>query len=1343
MRVKDEPGLTKDVERRIRTTLHTNAGEPIDPTAVRSMIADFLMQRLGTTLIANSILTYIEQHGVLPSQIAGSVVVGQRIQQLNRLYLQEVNNTLINKTEIDRQESTATYATLVGDGKSVMLEGQAGGGKSSVVAQVITQLEARNIPCFVIRLDRLTQTDNSSRTIGIRQGLPESPTITLGEFAGDTPSVLCIDQLDALSMVSARQQFAWDAFSELLDEARAYRNMRILFACRSFDLENDHQLRALVDDNSRVERLRVGGLDDQTIESAIAEAGVAAQLFSKIQLQILSIPLHLYLFLEVAQFQGPFNFSRKGELFDAFWEHKSRRVGSRLSDQGGLWSTAIETLCSAMSKRESLVAPDYAMDEHLDTISTLASESVIYVQDSDVRFFHEAFFDYAFARTFLRTNGDLVQWLEADDQHLFRRSQVRQVLAFLRDREPNRRRYLNTLSQLLEHEGIRFHIKKLVLDWLRALPDPTAEEWAIVEGLEDQLGWHRWSVVSNSVPWFDVLQDMGRWKASLLSDTQQVDLTVRLLRMPEVLDARSAAIAGLLDPFRGYPDEWRNRLCWVAQTGYGYTTPEMENFVLALVTDGTLDDATLGFAVNDDWWSIWYTAVSKWPAFIARVLGAWFERQVYRAAQLGHNDPFKDDLRLVSYSQYAEHVIKTCAERAPREFVRELLPRFALLERKAPLQFIAGTSTFGDPDRQLREGLAQAMIFLSRNDCSGLDAIMDGIPVGDSLWMSALLLRTWSANSEEYGERLVRFVLDNPEQRLNIGYAYAPGGTDIFVAVSRTAVSAASSACSDESFAELEDTILHFTPPREQRHRQVGRTRLALLRALPDERTSNAGRREIRELGRRFPDASEHGAPEPPTEERILRDVGPPIPPEAHHHMSDDQWIRAMAKYTSEWGTARDGEFIGGSIELSQALKNIVREQPARFAALASLMDTSHPPIYFEAILQGLTGNEGGNGHAGTVAQVESVLLRIRDIRIQVHAAAIAWAIGVIANDSVSDDTLRMLCQIAVESVDPEVDDWESRDRQSDSITHAINSSRGAAADSVAQLLFADPSRWVSLGPTVARLVEDTVLSVRSVAVNCLLPILDTQREEALSLFAKLAKDADLIMGSHYMKRFLLYAMFRDYPAVRPTLMTMLGSRDPTTVKTAAAYVSLASLWIEEARGDEAIVLKLGADARAGASQTHAENLADETVGSRCEGLLRLSLTDESETVREEASQCWHHLKPDQVASYSSLVGAFIESITPGSNVHILLSRLSDSRRRLPVEVCDLAERLVDAYGSKASSMQTTEGGVAHVLAPLMIRLHEETDDPEFRKRVLDVIDNMVRTGFIGIDERLGQQYDR
>lgn len=419
------------------------------------------------------------------------------------------------------------------------------------------------------------------------------------------------------------------------------------------------------------------------------------------------------------------------------------------------------------------------------------------------------------------------------------------------------------------------------------------------------------------------------------------------------------------------------------------------------------------------------------------------------------------------------------------------------------------------------------------------------------------------------------------------------------------------------------------------------------------------------------------------------------------------------------------------------------REDPARFIALANRMDATYPSTYFEAILTGLTAQDEGRRRAGTLEQVCSVLHRIRELGVAVRGEAIARAVDSVADETVPNDIVQMLCHIALHDSDPAADDWQGPDIYLAPINHAINSARGEAAMALARLLFADRGRWNSLKPTVEQLVKDRVLSVRSVAVDCLLAILDVYRSDALTCFEGLVEGADAILGSRFVERFIHYAVFRDYSAVRPILLRMLNSSRPATVRAGARQIALAALWIDEADGDEDMVLQGSEEARAGAAEIYAENLPDQTVRAKCEQHLRMLFTDESEAVRQAASRCWVTLEPDQIASQGSLIGAFVQSMGPGGDVSILASRLQEARRPLPAEVCDLAERAVVAYGSRAASFQSEAASAAYNLAPLMVRLHEETNDPELRKRVLDAIDEMVHAGFWGIDEQLAQRYSR
>ena len=126
----------------------------------------------------------------------------------------------------------------------------------------------------------------------------------------------------------------------------------------------------------------------------------------------------------------------------------------------------VDRLSNCLSTRRQLQAPVPALSGHEAALDAMASEGVVVLEDGQAAFFHASFFDYAFARMFASREEDLVDWLKQDCQDLFRRSQTRQILEFLRNHDPEV--YLETLSRLLADESVRFHLKRLALDWLWA-----------------------------------------------------------------------------------------------------------------------------------------------------------------------------------------------------------------------------------------------------------------------------------------------------------------------------------------------------------------------------------------------------------------------------------------------------------------------------------------------------------------------------------------------------------------------------------------------------------------------------------------------------------------------------------------------------------------------------------------------------------------------------------------------------------------------------------------------------------------------------------------------------------
>ena len=299
----------------------------------------------------------------------------------------------------------------------------------------------------------------------------------LAAIAEGQVCVILLDQLDALSIVSGRNQNLWGLVEELLHEASTYPNMRVWLACRAFDLEHDPRLRNLfARENAHRIDLRLLTTDEvirQLRKAQIDYNGLAGQ-----QLEMLRTPMHLSLYLEGDPANKP-PFKTVQDLYDRYWDQKQDLVKCRLG-RSPQWTQVIDLLCDKLSAEQTLtVQADFLDETHRDDARAMASENVLACENGLYRFFHEGFFDYAFARRFVRRGRLLVDLLlKEGEQHLFRRSQVRQILAYLRDH--NRARYLSELKSVLYTQGIRNHIVKLVLDWLGTISDPTAEELAIL-----------------------------------------------------------------------------------------------------------------------------------------------------------------------------------------------------------------------------------------------------------------------------------------------------------------------------------------------------------------------------------------------------------------------------------------------------------------------------------------------------------------------------------------------------------------------------------------------------------------------------------------------------------------------------------------------------------------------------------------------------------------------------------------------------------------------------------------------------------------------------------------------
>ena len=152
-----------------------------------------------------------------------------------------------------------------------------------------------------------------------------SPVAALAAAADGERAILVVDQLDAVSLASGRMPQSYAAVADVLQEARAFPNITVLLACRAFDVENDHRLRALISDRGPASAFTVGPLEDAQVRHAVEAMALPADRLTERQIDLLHSPLNLVLLNAVADQTDALNFESTRELFDAFWSRKRPR----------------------------------------------------------------------------------------------------------------------------------------------------------------------------------------------------------------------------------------------------------------------------------------------------------------------------------------------------------------------------------------------------------------------------------------------------------------------------------------------------------------------------------------------------------------------------------------------------------------------------------------------------------------------------------------------------------------------------------------------------------------------------------------------------------------------------------------------------------------------------------------------------------------------------------------------------------------------------------------------------------------------------------------------------------
>ena len=1347
-------------ERELRDKVHWGVAALFlaDPAAVVAELRGLVEDSVHRTISRQGLAERLIRRGLLLRRLRNPGHAGVAVQTATDRYLDIARRKLIQQKLVLKAATETLLSRLDGTPSDSVVTGRAGSGKTACVVEILDRLLERGLPALAFRLDRVPfHSVSTTADLGSHLGLEESPALVLAAAAEATgrPGVLIVDQLDAVSTMSGRSSAAFDLVEQLIHEARGARARVVIHTvvvCRAFDWQNDSRLRQLMPPDSQAQ-VEVAEFTVEEVKTILVGGGFDAALFRERQLEILRLPQNLSLFLEAG-----FDVSRTPVfgtakvLFDRYWDAMRQSVADKAETSSDRWLEVIETLCDEMTAAQQLSVAKERLDHFSpDYLKQMASEGVLTFDGLHYGFGHESFFDYCFARLFARRPESLVSFLKKSEQHLFRRAQIRQVLAYLRD--PYRGRYIRELAGLVSDQEIRPHIKELAFALLAEVTDPTEEEWAIweewtapalkaiEEGIPNpnKLSALAWRRLFGSAPWFDFVERLGMVESWLASDNDRLTalgtsyLRVHHRHSPD-------RVAALLEPYAEGDGEWPVRLRNFMQWCELHASRRLFDLFLRLVDNGTLDEARGPIAVNSTFWSMLRTLGKTRPEWVPEVLAHRLRRRLVVVAadreSLGRRE-------LLGYDYSAAEMFHESSKRAPALFVEHVLPIVleisdtTLTDGEPPMRdavwsVLLVDTKYSSGEQACLSALAQALATLARDGAHDLHDVLSGLKSRNSRVANYLLLNLYAGGGSHYADEALAAFCDEP-WRFECGFPDSPHWC------SREAIAAIVPHCTAENRERLQAVILDYTSLYEGTsygYRFRGSTQFALLSAIPEELRSLRANARFQELERKF------GEPEGEPSGITGGFVGPPIEEGAAEKMTDDQWLRAIMKYRSDDRMHfSSGGVTGGARQLAELLEKRATEEPERFARLSLRFPVDANPVYLERALAALRS-----------AAVTS------DLKLQVCQKAfeesrghcgqsIADVIGSI-EDLIPSDAVEILHWLATEHDDPAREAWQEDAGggqtyyNGDIHTNGINTTRGRAVLAVWDLILRDAVYVERFRPTLDRMVRDPSASVLSCVAGTLRAVAYRDPSLALRLFLGMNLSEERLLATRHVWGFVRDRLRDGFADLRPLLQRMLRSPHPDVCESGARLASLALLMDHDAADlvDEAS--RGSAHQRLGVAKVASANISSPECRRWSEEMLVELFNDDDVGVRGEAAKCFGQLKNEVLDSYGDLIAAFCDGKAFHEDSFWLLHTLEESLGRLPGMTCLVCERFLDRFADEARDIRTHRAADGYTLAKLVFRTYQQHQNDEWTSRSLDLIDHLCLEG-VGDAVRELEQFER
>jgi hypothetical protein len=1278
----------------------------------------------------------------------------------------------ISKTLINRPELTEVLDSL-SDNLITFIHADAGSGKSAFLFNIYSEIKKSGSLCLPIRLDRNMPETTGADNYGKQLGFPYSPVFCLDYVAPEQSKVIILDQLDAIRWSGSHSHKALSTCKEIVKQAlqlnRSGHEVSILIACRSFDIKDDQEISAWLENiDEDVEYIELALLQEEVVKKAIAPF-VNYDELSQEQKRILEIPLWLGIYIEVskASDESP-NFSTKLELIRAYWEKSFREL-----NQNNISTSEAENflnhIVNNMDKTNLLSISERSIPSSQRSIlSAFISIGILTSQNKRVSFRHQALFDFKIGESMYLLAMESVDLLLEElgnhsKQSLLKREHLKYALIMLF--ESSQKNCSDVIEGLLGSDKIRFHLQHLALMSLtgfkgikfkkpiqnlilQILCNPKYKELFI-----SNVCWGNEDIVS-------FLSEQGvinNWLSS--GDESISNKAYRLLGSIE--DKEPSIVSKEIASFIGHSENMNRQIYEALPRHIEDDGDELFLTRLSLLKQGCNQ-------YYIDWKKLSKKAPLRALTLIEELL-YYYEDELKSTSKYYENPTNKTDWLGGDFEE-----IKQIAT----QFPVETFERLFLIVNKFTVKL-----DYEQHDENWFHRDDYNSVVLAKLTSSVFDLLLESakILLENTVSRSKIIESLSNNNSiiaylsahifiylpEYSADEVINWLLDNSQQRLGCGdFNVEPKWV-----LAGKLIEKFSPYCSLENFYQIENTIYRMQTDKsideiKWRLEAIKRNiyyhywweyQYFLLPKLDRSRTSNETSQLIKILSRKFSKYSDDDfclnskttggmVVSPILVPNALSDkawrkiiLSPPIRHNRHH------WRQISEDVVAESST---GQF-------SSSLDVAVANEPIRFAKFALTLPSNIAPQYIKAFYYGLKKvdvkevNEEyqSDWQLCPVDLVEKVINHFGSEEQVIYY--LVWLLqDRITENGWTEFATDLLIKIATTSENPTIGSLNVTNSSNQDPDHAnahflrnnaINSNRSKAFIAISRLMRLSESTARKLKYLIEIAINDPHPAVNTTAVDMLLAYWDYDKEYVFHTFIDLCnKDLRMSLGNgtHYF----FNEGFNSYPELfKPLVKKMMVSKFDD-IKEQAGFQLLAR-WFFYGYFESEIEGVLIGDIplRKGACKVLKQFLGSDKYYEQLPKLLPIYerlVNDSDKEIRRELN--WHMKRNNN--NYLIFFDVYAQSKTATDNLHYLFysfEKLDGSVMKYHPYLVKLVNNIISVDQSENSNfrMDVKDSSITN----LLMRIYDEASEDEDEKVInecLDMFDQLLASGLYNLAEK-------